>query len=60
MLNIIAEAIKEAGPKGIPGGYLYAAICDKVDAMAFAKAIHILENNGIIEQRMNLLIWKSN
>ena len=58
MLRTIAEAIKEAGPEGIPSGHLYAALMGKFSSVqAYESFIGILIRSGIVRQSGHVLTF---
>lgn len=48
--DIILEAIKEAGPVGIPSGHLYAMLIDKISLDVYTMIISILKQGGRITE----------
>jgi len=51
----VLEAIKEAGPQGLPSGHLYAALCGKLSLENYQAIIEILTRLGKIRNSNHLL-----
>jgi hypothetical protein len=56
-IKIIAEAIYEAGPTGIPSGHLYAAMVGRASIDTYQFAVGILKDAGAITEQFHLLRW---
>ena len=51
MIKLIADAIKEAGPEGIPSGFLWAALMTRFSGLAaYESYIALLIRAGIVRQ----------
>lgn len=58
LVQITAEAIREAGKEGIPAGHLYAALMSKGCGLnTHVRIVRTLINAGLIQKKMNLLTW---
>jgi hypothetical protein len=57
-LVALGEAIREAGPQGIPSGHLYAAVMAKVDLESYQRAIGALTKGGLVGAEGQMLVWK--
>ena len=53
----IAEAIREAGPRGVPSGHLYAAVMSTVSLDAYRGAVAALIKAGLVKDEGYLLTW---
>ena len=60
LVRSMADAVKEAGPEGIPSGHLYAMMTGYGCGLsAYAGALKILKGAGVVaESAGNLLTWK--
>lgn len=57
LIGIVADAIREAGDKGIPSGHLYAMMVHKVPLQTYQYAIGILKDAGAVTEEFHLLRW---
>jgi hypothetical protein len=55
--RILAEAIRDAGPMGLPSGHLYAAVMGKVSLGAYQSILRVLVNKGWVRDSGHLLTW---
>ncbi len=42
IINIVEEAVKEAGPNGVPSGHLYAALQSKLSLGAYQQVLAMM------------------
>lgn len=54
---VIGEAIKLAGPDGIPSGHLYAATMSKCSLDEYQAAIRTLTRLKLVREWNHLLVW---
>lgn len=52
-----AEAVRQAGPMGLPSGHLYAALMGKVTLDGYQSMIGMLKRAGLIKESAHLLTW---
>jgi hypothetical protein len=57
LIQSIADAIQEAGDRGIPSGHLYAMLMHKVSLQTYEYAIGILKDAGAVTEQFHLLRW---
>ena len=57
LLQVLAEAIRDAKDAGIPSGHLYAMMVHKVPLATYQYAIGILKNAGAVTEQFHLLRW---
>lgn len=57
LIQIVADAIQEAGPHGIPSGHLYAMMMHKLSLQTYEYAIGILKDAGAVTEQFHLLRW---
>lgn len=57
LIGIVADAIQEAGNRGIPSGHLYAMMMHKIDIHTYTYAIGILKDAGAVTEQFCLLRW---
>lgn len=57
LIGIVADAIQEAGNRGIPSGHLYAMMMHKIDIHTYTFAIGILKDAGAVTEEFHLLRW---
>lgn len=57
MTVAVAEAVKAAGPNGIPAGTVYAVLMDRVDLPGFQGLVRVLVRAGAVEEKGNVLQW---
>ena len=55
IVDMIEDAIKEAGEDGIPSGHLYAMLCGMMHVDTFNSFIDHLEKEGKITNKGHLL-----
>ena len=55
MLKAVAEAIRELGR--VPSGHLYAQLMGFLSLDQYTKAIDILKQMGLVEEKYHELIW---
>lgn len=56
-IQIVADAIQEAGPHGIPSGHLYAVMMHAVNLQTYTYAIDILKESGAVTEQFHRLFW---
>ncbi|HPC65305.1 MAG TPA: hypothetical protein P5175_06330 [Anaerohalosphaeraceae bacterium] len=56
-IQIVADAIQEAGSHGIPSGHLYAVMMHKIDLRTYTYAIDILKESGAVTEQFHRLFW---
>ncbi len=54
---IICDAVRDAGPMGIPSGHLYAALMSKVGLDAYNSILAVVVRKGWIRNSGHLLTW---
>jgi len=55
----LGACIKDSGSNGIPSGWLYAGLCDRLTYVHYKAAIGVLKRTKlVIETPHHLLIWK--
>lgn len=54
---VMAEAIRDAGPRGIPSGHLYAAVMSVASLDAYNAILRVLQNKGWVRNSGHLLTW---
>ncbi len=57
LIQMIAEAIRDAGEAGIPSGHLYAMMVHKVPLSTYQYVIGILKDAGAVTEQFHLLCW---
>ena len=57
LVQIIAEAIRDAGDAGIPSGHLYAMMVHKVPLTTYQYALGILKDAGAVTEQFHVLRW---
>jgi len=57
LIQMIAEAIRDAGETGIPSGHLYAMMVHKVPLATYQYALGILKDAGAVTEQFHLLRW---
>jgi len=55
--KIVEEAVKDAGPNGIPSGHLYAAMMGRMNIDTYNYTIGLLKEAGAITEQNHLLRW---
>lgn len=55
ILRAIAEAIREL--KRVPNGHLYARLMGTISYGDYTRAIEIVKNAGLVEEKNHELIW---
>jgi len=59
VINVVRDAIREAGPEGIASGPLYAMLMEfGCSLKTYEAIIGILIEAGVITRSNNLLTWK--
>lgn len=57
MVYAIAEAIREAGPRGIPSGHLYAMLMSRLSLREHEVIIELLIRSELVKEENHLLTW---
>lgn len=57
LIQMIAEAVRDAGDTGIPSGHLYAMMVHKVPLQSYQYALGILKDAGAVTEQFHLLRW---
>lgn len=57
LTQAVAEAVRAAGPQGIPSGHVYAAVMGSVGLDAYQSLVKLLKGARLIEERNHLLTW---
>lgn len=56
-VKTMAEAIRTAGPDGMPSGHLYAYVCGAVDLPTYNRMIDTLKGAKLVAERNHVLTW---
>ena len=54
---ILGQAIKKAGPEGVPSGHLYAQVMSALSLNTYNTAIASLKRSGLISESHFVLTW---
>lgn len=56
-VRAIAEAIRDAGPDGIPSGHLYAICMNHLNIDQYTHIINCMVTSGLITNKAHVLTW---
>jgi len=57
VFHLIHDAIREAGPEGLPSGPLYSALCGRISLATYQSMILKLKQLNKITEKGHVLYW---
>lgn len=55
VIAAIRDAIREAGPNGVPSGHLYAALSGRLSLDVYTEIIHVLKSTRVVTESGHVL-----
>ena len=57
VIRVLAEAVRAAGPRGVPSGHLYAHVMGVLSLGQYESALGVLKRAVLIAEDARLLTW---